>query len=66
MSEVGACDIHPVSTSCSRAQLFDYIFSSSGQSFPREGRGGDGERKWEGVDSASPNVGNLKEGYETC
>ena len=28
--------------------------------------GGDGERKWEEADSASPNVGNLKEGYETC
>lgn len=43
-----------------------HIFSSSGQRLPRGGRGGDGERKWEGVDSGSPNVGNLKEGYETC
>lgn len=45
---------------------FDHIFSSSGQRLPRGGRERDGERMWEVVDSASPNVGNLREGYETC
>lgn len=45
---------------------FDHIFSSSGQRLPRGGRGGDGDRKWEGADSAPPSVGNLRKGYETC
>lgn len=45
---------------------FDHIFSSSGQRLPKGGRGGDGDRKWEGADSAPPSVGNLRKGYETC